>query len=605
MQDCAQRLRRVLVWADRPRTEPVNPMQLKYFCTLILSLLLGACSVTPQEPPPSPAPVAEATPQPEPAEQEPAEQPLRPFPADSVYDLLVAEFAIRRQQYDTALGHYLYQAQQTRDTGVVASAARLAQFINAETAALEASELWLELEPETPEANFIAASALARNGRPMEALPHMVQVLKAGDEANFAAISAAALGRSADVQQAFTVALEQLRQRYPQKPEVQTALALMYQYSQRGDEALQLVEQVLAQEPSNLHALLIQTQLLQQQGQFERAKERLKYAVDQHPHNKRLRLQLAALLAKTDLHQAKAQYTVLSYQFPNDPNIKLALALINQELGEPDQARELLQTAIQEGTQSAKAHYFLGRLEESKGNWQAAIDAYQQVQPGDEFIVAVSRLTDLHRQHMGLTSARQTLDQLRQRFPDQELRLYLIESDLLFQQKEWQQGHRLLSEALMLHPDEPNLLYARSLFSERLKNLHMVEQDLRNILRQDPDNAMALNALGYSLATMTDRLTEAKELVAKALANKPEDPAILDSFGWIAYRQGELAIARDYLERAYAQSKDHEIAAHLGEVLWKSGEQDRAKAVWKEGLEHTPDSHIIGETLERLQVKGL
>ena len=116
---------------------------------------------------------------------------------------------------------------------------------------------------------------------------------------------------------------------------------------------------------------------------------------------------------------------------------------------------------------------------------------------------------------------------------------------------------------------------------------------------------MALNALGYSLATMTDRLTEAKELVAKALANKPEDPAILDSFGWIAYRQGELAIAKDYLERAYAQSKDHEIAAHLGEVLWKIGEPDRAKAVWKEGLEHTPDSHIIGETLERLQVHDL
>ena len=580
-------------------------MPLKYACTLLISALLAACSTTPDAPPQTAAPAPEVNAQPEPATEPEPEIPLRPFPADSVYDLLVAEFAIRRQQYDTALGHYLYQAQQTRDSGVVASAARLAQFINAETAALEASELWLELEPGNPEANFIAASALARNGRPMEALPRMVQVLEAGDEANFAAISAAALSRSARVQQEFTVALEDLRQRYPQRPEVQTALALMYQYSQRADEALTLVNQVLEQEPSNLHALLIQTQLLQQQGHFDQALERLKYATDQHPHNKRLRLQLAALLAKTDLHQAKAQYTVLSYQFPNDPNIKLALALINQELGEPDQAREQLQTAINEGSQAAKAHYFMGRLEESNGNWQAAIDACGQVKPGDEFIVAVSRLVELNRQHKGLASARQTLDELRQRFPDQELRLYLVESDLLFKQKEWQQGQTLLSEALMLHPDDPNLLYARSLFNERLKNLNMVEQDLRNILRQDPDNAMALNALGYSLATMTDRLTEARELVAKALASNPDDPAILDSFGWIAYRQGEIDTARDYLERAYAQSKDHEIAAHLGEVLWKSGHQERAKAVWREGLEHTPDSPIIGETLERLQVSEL
>lgn len=580
-------------------------MPLKYACTLLISALLAACSTTPDAPPQTAAPAPEVKAQAEPVTEPEPEVPLRPFPADSVYDLLVAEFAIRRQQYDTALGHYLYQAQQTRDSGVAASAARLAQFINAETAALEASELWLELEPGNPEANFIAASALARNGRPMEALPRMVQVLEAGDEANFAAISAAALSRSARVQQEFTVALEDLRQRYPQRAEVQTALALMYQYSQRADEALTLVNQVLEQEPSNLHALLIQTQLLQQQGHFDQARERLKYAVDQHPQNKRLRLQLAALLAKTDLHQAKAQYTVLSYQFPNDPNIKLALALINQELGEPDQAREQLQTAINEGSQAAKAHYFLGRLEESNGNWQAAINAYGQVKPGDEFIVAVSRLVELNRQHKGLAAARQTLDELRQRFPDQELRLYLVESDLLFKQKEWQQGQTVLSEALMLHPDDPNLLYARSLFNERLKNLNMVEQDLRNILRQDPDNAMALNALGYSLATMTDRLTEARELVAKALASNPDDPAILDSFGWIAYRQGEIDTARDYLERAYAQSKDHEIAAHLGEVLWESGQQERAKAVWREGLEHTPDSPIIGETLERLQVNEL
>ena len=120
------------------------------------------------------------------------------------------------------------------------------------------------------------------------------------------------------------------------------------------------------------------------------------------------------------------------------------------------------------------------------------------------------------------------------------------------------------------------------------------------MLKLEPDNSLALNALGYSLANLTDRHTEALELISRALALKPGDPAILDSMGWVHYRLGDLPKALGYLEDAFSRFPDHEVAAHLGEVLWAMARKDDAVAAWKKGLEGTPDSPIVRDTMKRL-----
>ena len=145
--------------------------------------------------------------------------------------------------------------------------------------------------------------------------------------------------------------------------------------------------------------------------------------------------------------------------------------------------------------------------------------------------------------------------------------------------------------------DSEELRYARSLFSERLGNIDAVEHDLQHIISRDPDNATALNALGYSLAS---RLDEAELLVKRALELEPNDPAIIDSYGWIMLLKGNISEAVSLLEKAFKQTQDHEIAAHLGEALWLSGDQARAKLVWQEGLKDTPNSPIIMDTLRKL-----
>ena len=131
-----------------------------------------------------------------------------------------------------------------------------------------------------------------------------------------------------------------------------------------------------------------------------------------------------------------------------------------------------------------------------------------------------------------------------------------------------------------------------------------MERDLLRLLEQDPDHADALNALGYTLADRNERLDEAFAYVARALKLRPDSPAILDSMGWVLYRQGDLVQAAGYLRRALELNQDDEIAAHLGEVLWVSGQRADARAVWREALTHKPDSDKIRSAIERLQANN-
>ena len=391
-----------------------------------------------------------------------------------------------------------------------------------------------------------------------------------------------------------------MREQYPDDINLKTADALILQYRKQPEQALALIREVLQEDPTDMHALLVELQSLDRLQRHEELLERLYVAVDYHPTDKRLRMQLARSLARSDVKQAVEQYTVLSRLYPEDEGITLALALLSREIGNEATAEAELGSLVNSPVHGSRARFFLARMAEQDQRYTAAIKLYQQVPPGQEFLVANNRLAVIAKQREGLDKARQRLAEQRRRYPDAEADLYVIEAELLQRARRYDEGHALLTTALKKHPANTDLLYSRSLFSSELEKVDLLEKDLRIILAAEPDNAAALNALGYSLAILTDRLDEAQQLVEKALDIRPSDPAIMDSVGWVAYRQGKLALARQHLEAAFEKSKDHEIAAHLGEVLWKLGLEDEARDVWQQGLEETPDSPRITETMQRL-----
>ena len=528
------------------------------------------------------------------------EIPTRPFPADSFYDLLVAEFAVRRNRYDLALGNYLQQSHKTRDAGVTARATRLAQFLRADKATLDAALLWVELEPDNLEAQYTAATILAKNKRPIEAMKHMTRVLESGGKTNFAAIAASALSHPETTRLELEASIDKEITKHPEQAQLFIAKSLLLQQRNELEQALTTIRGILLKNDEDLHAIIIEARLLQQLERDDEASVRLQQMVEKHPKNKRLRLQLARMLMNKDITLAKQQFEILLNDAPNDADLLLSLALISKETGQYLDAKHYFERLLSGGKRTSEAHYYLGQLAEQSQDWDTAIEHYKAIPPGVDFFTAINRIIEIYASQGKIQTARSYVTNLRQQHPQHAVRLFLLESEILLENKQLEEGHKLLTQALLIHPQQANLLYARSLFSEKRRDLVLMEKDLRQIIRMDDKNAVALNALGYVLTNHTDRLDEAYQLISSALASKPDDPAITDSLGWVEYRRGNLQEAHALLKKAYKAYPDHEVAAHLGEVLWALGQQQEAKEVWLQALKTTPQSTILNETMQRL-----
>jgi tetratricopeptide (TPR) repeat protein len=473
----------------------------------------------------------------------------------------------------------------------------MARYMGAERATLDAALLWAELEPQNPEARFTAATELARAGRPNEAFGHMRALDAAHGPTNFAAVTASALDLPANEREEMLKALQGIE---GDSADLLIARAVLLQSLERNEEALAAVAAVLEAEPDNYQALLLEAQVYQNIGDLPRAHARIEHALAKDPGDKRLRLQYARLLAKTDLAKSEEQFRILVEQNPADAELRLALALVYRESGQFDRMSEELNALLAEGNQSSAAHFYLAQDAERRGDNDEAIGHYLEIRPGQMFMASITRAAELIIASRGIEALGEPLAQLRARWVAQALPLTLLESELRVEAEDLAGAQRLLDRALAETPAEPGLLYARSMVSEKRGDIAAMERDLRAMLRLDPDSALAMNALGYSLANLTDRLAEALALIQQALALKPDDPAIIDSMGWVQYRLGHIEEALGYLRQAFEKYPDHEVAAHLGEVLWVSGEREEARAIWDKGLESKPDSRLIHDTMRRL-----
>lgn len=565
------------------------------FSGLACALLL-ACASQDQQPAPA-APVA-AAPAPVPP------PPERAIPTDSLYPLLLAEFALRRGAFDVALEQYSAQAPLLRDPGVAAHTTHLAQYLAREKEALAAAQLWVELEPDNLEANNTLAILLIRQGRNVQALPHFALLARAGEEVNFPTLLNDFEQLGPRQQAELTQGVESLAQEMPDNEQVLLTLAMIQAEGGQFDAALASLHQVFELQPDQNQAALLEAKILMAQGAPEPF-ARLQRMLAANPEDTQVRLQYARMLTATDLAAAQEQFEVLSAQSPRNGDLLLSLALLSRESGDTAAAKDYLRQLLALEQHVDEAHYYLGRLAEEDGERQSAIYEYKQVDEGREFIAANGRLGLILINSGELDEYHAHFEHLRSKYPDRTEQLYGVEADLLARENEVTAALRVINTALEKMPQSTALRYARAMLVEQQGDLVLLESDLRRIIREEPDNATAMNALGYTLANRTQRYEEAHQLISQALALEPDEPAILDSMGWVLYRMNRNEEALDYLTRAYAAFPDPEVAAHLGEVLWVSGDTGKAIQVWQGALLKAPDNVVLVETLQRLEVTGL
>lgn len=586
-------------YSDSVRAPDVpSPIDMSRSLAIALSsLLLAACASTTPEP-------AVETAAEKPAEAPELEVTERPFPADSVYPLLLAEFALRRQAYDTALDTYMEQAAILQDTGVARHTTHLAQFTRKDRETLQAARLWLELQPDELEANNIAATLLARQYRPLEALPHFTVVARSGEQANFPLVLQGFNQLSANEQAELVSNINTLSQEFPQDPALLLTLALVHTEFKQYPQAQEKLDALFAVEPYQHQALLLEARV-QMASESPAPFARIEEALEINPEDSLLRLEYARLLTTTDMAAARTQFELLSAQNPEDADLLLSLALINREIGDDLAAKAYLRQIVALDRRTDEAQYYLGRIAEDRGDPAEAVSHYKQVGDSRQYMSANQRLGRIVIDAGQLAQSHAWFTAQRQAVPGRSEQLYNLEADLLGSAGHLEASLEVLNAGIAEFPDSTVLLYARSMLGERQDNLALLETDLRAILARDPNNATALNALGYTLADRTDRIDEAYELISRALELDPEEPAILDSMGWVLYRKGEYERAIGYLTEAYAVFPDPEVASHLGEALWASGQREQAMEIWRGALLKAPDHPLLLETLQRLGIDDL
>src|SRR5258707_5105820 len=207
--------------------------------------------------------------------------------------------------------------------------------------------------------------------------------------------------------------------------------------------------------------------------------------------------------------------------------------------------------------------------------------------------------SDVGSSDLGLEAGREYLRRIEPRSTDDSIQMIQVEAQLLRDAKEWKETYELLSKAVAKYPDSFEILYDRAMAAERIDKLDVLEKDLRLVIKMKPDYAHAYNALGYTLAEKTNRLTEAKGLIDQPIKLSPEDTFILDSLGLVHLAMGEMGEALKQLQTAYSTRPDPEIAAHLGEVLWSAGQRDEAQKIWRAALSENPNHETLLAVMQK------
>ena len=587
-----------------------RPLSGHFLLTAVTVLTLSGCSLLPS----SPAATDDGQPvseqqnihyqnPPLAADEQPEDIVYRPIPAATLYSLLVAELAGQRQRFDISLYNYMDQARTTRDPAIAERAARIAQYVGSERYALEAVGIWLETAPRDPAAHQAAAQLLMEQGRFSEALQHLTMLQDLTGVSQFDYLAANAGRLPPQQQQQLADQLAEMSSSAPDDPSLWYARGIMAQHLQQYPQALKYIDKALDISPQYLSAGLQKARVLVLLQRYDDAIRWLDHLLQEHPSHKGIEVLRARIfLEQRDLPHALQAFTGLHKNFPDDSTILLSLALLEEELGQRELARDHFYQLLAREDHADEAHFYLGRMAEDDDLPEQAIDQYSQVGAGREFLPAQMKAAYLITELHGLDAARTYLDDLRASYPQQSSELVRAEVELLSDAGRYDDAIRLVSTALSSTPDDVDLLYTRAMLAERSGDLTMLEDDLRHVIRLRPDHAEALNALGYTLADRTDRWSEALPLIRRALELTPDNPAVIDSLGWIYFRMGDVEQARPLLEKAYGMMKDHEIAAHYGELLWLTGDQDQALQVWAEGLQQTPDSPVIERTLKRLDI---
>jgi tetratricopeptide (TPR) repeat protein len=519
----------------------------------------------------------------------------------NVFQVLLGEFALQRGNVKLGSEAWSDLAVRSRDPQALARATEVASFARQYDIALELARLWLEVEPDSAKARQAQSSLLVMTNRLEDLAPQLASLLEqepANIGNNLLQLNRM-LARHND-KKAVQKLVDRLAASYDSLPEAHFAMSQAAATAGDNMRALNEIEKALELRPDWEAAALVRAQL-QARSSPGTAIDKLSGFVSRQPGAGDARLTLARLLiSEKQYAEARAHFDRLLKENPDNPEVVYPVAMLALQQGDVATGRQQLEKLLNTDFHDKNAiHFFLGQLDEEQARPDAALEHYRQVTAGEQFVAAHSRAAQILAQQGKIEAARELLHKAAAGSPD-PTRFLLAEAQLLREAGRGAEALSLLDNALLKQPDNTDLLYEVAMLADRQGKHELLERRLKHLLSLKPDHPQALNALGYSWADRNIHLGEAERLIAKAVQQAPEDPYIMDSLGWVFFRQGRLAESLKTLERAYGIQADPEIAAHLGEVLWKLERKDEARQLLTEAARKNPENEVLGSVIKKL-----
>jgi tetratricopeptide (TPR) repeat protein len=566
---------------------------LKIAFTGLLVLILAACAGAPQNA--EPETVSETK-----VETPPAE----PVDEEVMYRVFSGEYLGSEGELQASVDEYLEAAMLSDDPEVAQRATRIAFAAESWQQAAMAADRWAVLAPESVPAHESAANAMLRVGDYFGAEYQLTRILEILDDSTDAwVLVSRILTLSGDPVQANDT-MDHLAEVRPDANPADVNFARSQIFVGLGEleQAFEYARRAVEAAPDRPELLTWTGRIALNLELTGTGIEYIRRAWELDPDNHDLALGYADLLARNG-EEEKAREVM--QEMPQTPDVMLSRILFELAAGKRADAEALFSDfAGFEWDDASEKAFYQAQAAEALGMSRQAIAYYEQVTEGKRLLASSLRRAELIALDGDMETARAELAGIRGNSEDPRAReqSWLTEARILREAGDREEAFNVLDRAVTEFPASVAVLYSRSLLAAELGRVDVAEKDLRTIIAAQPENAAALNALGYTLADQTERFEEAEALIRQAYILQPEEPSIVDSMGWIAYRQGRMAEAEEFLARAWGLDRNPEIAAHLGEVLWVIGKQDEARRIWRQGADVDADNPVLVETLERFGV---
>ena len=529
--------------------------------------------------------------------------PGEPTSEEVMYRVFAGEYLGAEGDLQGAVGEYLEAALASDDPAIARRATRVAFAAEAWQQATMAADRWALLEPDNVAAYESAAAAMLQVGDYIGAEYQIMRILDLMEDSTEGwLLVSGLLAQSADPALADDTLEHILDQREgASSGDVFFARSQLALRSGNLRQAFELARKAVEENPKRIEFLTWAGRLALNLKLPETGLEYIRRAWQLDPENHDLALAYADLLARTGDPDGARR---IMREMSQTPDVMLSRILFEIAAADRQAAVALYEEfETMEFDDTEEKAYFQAQAAEALDYRRKAIELYGLIKTGDRALGAAIRRAELLALEGDMATARRELAELR--LEADELAIeesWLAEARILRETGDRDQAFRVLDNAVQQLPHSVPILYTRALMAAELGWVDLAERDLRVILGEQPENAAALNALGYTLADQTERYDEAEALIRQAYILQPNEPSIIDSMGWIAYRQGRLAEAEEFLRRAWKLDRNPEIAAHLGEVLWQRGEKEQAVETWREGQAIDSGNPVLLETLERLGV---